>query len=284
MTVGPDLTDDNGRLRPDVARAIQNVPDRPLPIGRDVEWPEAIGAPAPAVPAAPQPIAVPPAVVEMPAQAILRPAGQRFAHPVPNAAGAAPLEIRIPVPQVLATTVPAWMALTCAVAVAALALIAGARLGPGIGGHSTAFGGSTGTPPKGSVADSTPVESPARGAIVGINVNLRSGPGLGYAIVTKLTDGQPTTIRDERNGWVSITTSSGIAGWVYGAYLSGAPNSTFVPAVVRRLMIGGAGSSRVVLRPGDRVLHERGGDGRSIALLPDGRRMTVDEGGLVDVR
>ena len=41
-------------------------------------------------------------------------------------------------------------------------------------------------------------------------------------------------IRDERGGWVSITTSSGTAGWVYGAYLSGAPNPTFVPAVVRR--------------------------------------------------
>ena len=62
MTVGLDLTDDNGRLRPEVARAIQNVPDGPLPLAPEVAWPEAVGAPAPAAPVAVQPVVAPPAL------------------------------------------------------------------------------------------------------------------------------------------------------------------------------------------------------------------------------
>lgn len=284
MTIGPDLTDDNGRLRPEVARAIQNVPDGPLPLAPEVEWPEAVGAPAPAAPAAAQPAAVPRAPADIPAPVPRRPVAPRFVPPVPNVPPVQPLEIRIPVPRVFTAPVPFGMALVCAGIAVALALNAGARYGNRLGDRPSVLENIVAQPRQDTTASPTPSESTPRGVISGVNVNLRAGPGLGYAVVTKLMDRQPVEIREQRDGWVSIATNSEATGWVFGAYVSGAASTIQVPAVVRRLMVGGVGSSRVVLRPGDRVLHERSDDGRSIALLADGRRMAVDEGGLADVR
>lgn len=284
MTVGLDLTDDNGRLRPEVARAIQNVPDGPLPPARDFGWREAVEARVPDVPVAAQPVAVPPAPADIPAPPPMRPVVPRPVPPVPHIRPVPPTEIRIPVPRVFATSVPFGMALVCAGLVAVLGLYAGARFGNRLGDHSSTPGGISAVSRQDAAVSTAPAESTSRGVISGINVNLRSGPGLGYAVVTKLMDGQPVATREERDGWVSIATNSGATGWVFGAYVSGVASAARVPAIVRRLMVGGAGSSRVVLRPGDRVLHERSGDGRNIALLADGRRMAVEEGGLADVR
>jgi hypothetical protein len=185
---------------------------------------------------------------------------------------------------VFTAPVPFGMALVCAGVAVVLALNAGARFGNRLGDRPSALESIAAQPRQDTNAGSTPGESTPSGVISGINVNLRAGPGLGYAVVTKLMEGQPAAIREQRDGWVSITTNSGTTGWVFGAYLSGAATAAQVPAIVRRLMVGGAGSSRVVLRPGDRVLHERSDDGRSIALLADGRRMAVEAGGLADVR
>jgi len=284
VTIGPDLTDDNGRLRPEVARAIQNVPDGPLPLAPEIGWPEAAGAPAPVAPAAAQPAAVPPARADIPAPVPVRPVAPRFVPQAPNLPPAQPLEIRIPVPRLFTAPVPFGMALVCAGIAVVLALNAGARFGNQPGDRSSVLENIVAESRRDTVASTTSVESTPRGAISGINVNLRGGPGLGYSVMTKLMDGQAVVVREARDGWVSITTNSGISGWVFGAYVSGAASSSHVPAVVRRLMVGGVGSSRVVLRPGDRVLHERSDDGRDIALLADGRRMVVGEGGLADVR
>ncbi len=284
MTVGPDLTDDNGRLRPEVARAIQNVPDGPLPLTPEVAWPEAVGAPAPGAPAAAQPVAVPPAPADIRAPIPRRPVAPRFVPPVPNRPPVPPLEIRIPVPRVFTAPVPFGMVLICAGIAIVLALNAGARFGNRLGDRPSVLENTTALPRQDTTPSTTSGESTPSGVISGINVNLRSGPGLGYAVVTKLMDGQPVEIREQRDGWVSTATNSGATGWVFGAYVSGAASTTQVPAVVRRLMVGGAGGSRVVLRPGDRVLHERSDDGRSVALLADGRRIAVEAGGLADVR
>lgn len=284
MTIGPDLTDDNGRLRPEVARAIQNVPDGPLPLVPEVGWPEAVGVPAPAAPAAAQPVAVPPAPADIPAPVPRRPVAPRFVPPVPNMPAVQPLEIRIPVPRVFTAPVPFGMALVCAGVAVVLALNAGARFGNRLGDRPSVIENTAAQPRQDTTGSTTPGEPTPNGVISGINVNLRSGPGLGYAVVTKLMDGQPVAIREQRDGWVSTATNSGATGWVFGAYVSGAASAAQVPAVVRRLMVGGAGSARVVLRPGDRVLHERSDDGRNIALLADGRRMAVEAAGLADVR
>lgn len=284
MTIGPDLTDDNGRLRPEVARAIQNVPDGPLPLAPEVEWPEAVGALAPAAPAAAQPAAVPRAPADIPAPVPRRPVAPRFVPPVPNVPPVQPFEIRIPVPRVFTAPVPFGMALICAGVAVVLALNAGARFGNRLGDRPSVLESIVAQQRQDATASTTPGESTPTGVISGINVNLRAGPGLGYAVVTKLMDRQPVEIREQRDGWVSIATNSGTSGWVFGAYVSGTGSTTQMPAVVRRLMVSGAGSSRVLLRPGDRVLHQRSDDGRSVALLADGRRMAVEEGGLVDVR
>lgn len=284
MTVGPDLTDDNGRLRPEVARAIQNVPDGPLPLAPEVAWPEAVVEPTPVAPAAAQPVAAAPVPAGVEVPVARRLVGQRFAPPVPHQPPLPPTEIRIPVPRLFVAPVPFGTVLVGAVLVALLAVYGWTHLIKQPAEHFSAAE-SIGEQPKQQVAaNDAPGESTPGGAISGINVNLRAGPGLGYAVLTKLMDGQPVVVREARDGWVSITTNSGLSGWVFGAYVSGVASSSHVPAVVRRLMVGGVGDSRVVLRPGDRVLHERGEDGRHIALLADGRRIVVGEGGLADVR
>lgn len=273
MTVGPDLdwlADPEANIRPEVARVLETQPNVILGPA------DAPGADArPAQEAVPPPQAEPEPLRRRPRP---EPATRRVAQPVP------PTEIRIPVPRLFVAPVPFGTVLVGAVLVAVLALYAGTHLGNPLVEH-LAVPESIGEPPKQQTAASdAPGALTPGGAISGINVNLRAGPGLGYAVLTKLMDGQPVVVREARDGWVSITTNSGISGWVFGAYVSGAASSSHVPAVVRRLMVGGIGSSRVVLRPGDRVLHERSDDGRNIALLADGRRMVVGEGGLADVR
>ena len=50
--------------------------------------------------------------------------------------------------------------------------------------------------------------------ILGNNVNVRSGPGTGYNVVTQLLDGTQVGKVDERNGWVMIELRNGQTGWV----------------------------------------------------------------------
>jgi hypothetical protein len=128
-----------------------------------------------------------------------------------------------------------------------------------------------------------PADSPHAGAIGGINVNLRAGPGLGYPIVARLQANEPVTVLDERTGWYSVTTSTGVAGWVFAAYVSGIGIPDRGPAIVRRMVVGEGAQGQVILRPGDRVLHLRVPDG-DIALMPDGQRIRVEEGTLADAR
>lgn len=280
MTVGPDLdwlADPEANIRPEVARVLETQP-------------EAILEPA-AEPA--QADAPPQRDVRRPNERPMRPTPDRepvqqrprIEHvgrrtpPQPEA-----YEIRIPVPAVAVTRVPLGMAVLCAGLATALALYAGARFGARLAGPSTSTEVATVASPFGEGAQATSVEASTSGTISGLNVNLRSGPGLGYSVVAKLQDGESVSVRDERAGWTSISTSTGATGWVFGAYVSGTASANQSPAIVRRLLVGGIGPSRVVLRPGERVLHRRSPNGQSIALLPDGRQIAVEEGGLADVR
>ena len=272
MTVGPDLdwlADPEAINRPEGARILESQPDvivAPADVPRDEARPAQEAVPQPQF--EPEPLR---------RRQRPEPVVRRAAQPV------APTEIRIPIPRVFAASVPLGTVLVGAVLVALVALYAGARLDNRPAERLAAPESIPEQSKQAAVSNTSGVSTPG-GVISGINVNLRAGPGLGYAVLIKLMDGQPVLVREARDGWVSITTNSGISGWVFGAYVSGVASSSRVPAVVRRLMVGGVGSSRVVLRPGDRVLHERSDDGRNIALLADGRRIVVGEGGLADVR
>ena len=280
MTVGPDLdwlADPEANIRPEVARILETQP-------------EAIIEPA-----------AEPVQEEAPPQRDVRRSNERPLRPTPDREPVQQrprvehvgrrtpprpeaYEIRIPVPAVAVTRVPLGMAVLCAGLVSALALYAGARFGAQVAGPSMSTDVATVASPYGAAAQVTPVQATPNGTISGLNVNLRSGPGLGYPVVAKLQDGESVAIRDERAGWTSISTSTGATGWVFGAYVGGTAIANQSPAIVRRLLVGGTGPGQVVLRPGERVLHRRAPNGQSIALLPDGRQFAVEEGGLADVR
>lgn len=58
----------------------------------------------------------------------------------------------------------------------------------------------------------------AQTAVVTRNVNLRTGPGVGYAIVKRLQPPDELVVvePDPRNGWYRVRTPSGASGWVSG--------------------------------------------------------------------
>jgi hypothetical protein len=289
MTIGPDdfdLTDDNGRLRPEVARALQEVPDHPLPLPREMDRPVAVAAgPAPAAPIAPA-AAPRPVHADAPWPAAAAP---RWQGPPPIVLdqprpGLPVREIRFAVPDLAAARVPLSTFMVILALTAVAAGYAGSRFAkPDLRTGTTkpeVAALSQGT----SLIQPEPSVSPVQGTVSGINVNLRTGPGIAYSVASKLQDGERIAIRDERMGWYSASTSSGASGWVFGAYVSGLAGADRGPAIMRRLVVSGVGAGQVVLRPGQRVLHLRTADGRSAALLPDGRQVGVEEGGLIDVR
>lgn len=275
MTIGPDLTDDNGRLRPEVARVLQEVPDRPLPPQRQephapIGAPEAILA-DPVPPAVPRPRVAPARDLNEPRRTLPPILGPRRQDGLPVR------EIRLAIPDLAAARVSLGNALLLTILVGGLSLYAGTRMSGRV-----AWPAAHSVEPEATAPGS--IEGSRAGVITGINVNLRSGAGLGYPVITKLDSGESISLLDERDGWCSVATSSGAMGWVFGAYVSGMASPARGPAIVQRTMLAGSSPTRLVLRPGERVIHERTRDGRHIALLPDGRRIGVEEGGLIDVR
>jgi hypothetical protein len=125
--------------------------------------------------------------------------------------------------------------------------------------------------------------APSTGATVsGVNVNMRTGPGLGFPVAARLLPGEGLSVSEERGGWCAVTTAAGASGWVYAALIRGRNEPGERPAVVRRLFVSDGFGARVVLRPGQKVLRLGGADGSSTALLPDGRRVAVPGEVLVD--
>lgn len=130
-----------------------------------------------------------------------------------------------------------------------------------------------------------PVTAPAARAMVvnGVNVNVRSGPGLNFPPILKLTPGESLLVRAEQEGWCAVTTNTGTSGWVFGAFLRGHGNADQGAAIVTQLLTSSGDVQRVVLRPGDKVFVVQNGDGRAGVILPTGRRLSVAPEALIRV-
>jgi hypothetical protein len=119
--------------------------------------------------------------------------------------------------------------------------------------------------------------------INGINVNLRTGPGLGFPVIARLSPGEGVMLREERDGWFATTTMSGVGGWVFGAFLRGSRLPDRGAAVITQRLGGGGYGPFVVLSPGDKVFYVRHASGQVELVLPTGRRLRVAPEALVRV-
>jgi hypothetical protein len=227
VTIGPDLdwlADDEGNLRPHVARELANAP--PL---EPVRQPE------------PQP--EPRRVAEQVARHHATPPAPRIAHPFARPRVSAPL------------------------------LMAGVLLAGLVG---FAVGKWPRTAVESSEGAAAGVAATASSALVnGINVNLRTGPGLGFPVLARLVPAEALQVRGEQAGWYSVATNTGLGGWVFGAFLRGARTADRGPAVVTQLLASDGNGPGVVLRPGDKVFVARQPNGSSEIVLPNGRHLRV---------
>lgn len=270
MTLGPelpDLSDDAGNLRPEVARIIAGAPDRPIP-------------PAPAAVPVPPLVQVPPAapVAEPPRRAAVPPPVDRAA---PALAAARAAFAQRPVRQ-LVVTVPdlaaARFSFGSMMVVAALAALAAGLIGASVGSRgirrpalvpSPTSDVPATTPPSASIpSSSAPV------SVNGVNVNLRTGPGLGFPVISKLFDRDLLHLGEERDGWYAATTAAGVPGYVFGAFVRGAPRGDRGPGLVVHPLVSD-GSPPVVLRAGEKVFLTREASGQFLVTLPTGRRLRV---------
>lgn len=120
--------------------------------------------------------------------------------------------------------------------------------------------------------------STVRPAIVnGINVNLRTGPGLFAPVLGKLIPGEAVRIGGEHAGWFVAETSSGLRGFVFGALIRGPSSAEGVPATITEPMRAVVGGEVLELRPGDRVLARLDAGGSATILLPTGVHLGVPE-------
>lgn len=87
---------------------------------------------------------------------------------------------------------------------------------------------------EGSLALGAPrVNSPSVGTVTAYSLNVRSGPGTGYRVVTTVSRGTQGTVLGQASGWYNIRLATGTTGWVSGTYfsLSAAPQvSASAPA------------------------------------------------------
>ena len=282
MTLGPelmDLSDDAGNLRPEVARIIAAAPDRPIPPAPE---------PAPAAAPPPPPVQAPPVapVAERPWRAAAPPRVDRVPPAMAAARVAFPQrpvrQLTLTIPDFAATRVSFVSMLVVAAVAAFAAGLIGVSVGlKGIGRLGVVPNLDTVTPTTTAATPASPsISTPA--FVNGVNVNMRTGPGLGFPVATRLMPGEGLTIREGREGWCSVITAAGISGWVYGALIRGRNLPGEKPAIVRRLFVTDGFGARVILRPGQKVLRLTNSDGTSTVLLPDGRRIAVPPEVLVD--
>lgn len=87
--------------------------------------------------------------------------------------------------------------------------------------HSMVAGESSGLPARAADA-STPTTDESGGVVNTGALNIRSGPGIGYEVVTIAYQGTAITLvgRHPNNNWVLVRLNNGIEGWVNSSYIS----------------------------------------------------------------
>lgn len=61
--------------------------------------------------------------------------------------------------------------------------------------------------------------------VSGTSLNVRTGPGTGYSVVTSLNAGTPFKVRGSSGNWYEIATFGGIRGWVSKTYAADGANA-----------------------------------------------------------
>jgi uncharacterized protein YgiM (DUF1202 family) len=72
----------------------------------------------------------------------------------------------------------------------------------------------------GSQALATSTPESGTGTITASSLNIRSGAGTGYQVVTTAYKGQNVTILESQGGWYKVSLSNGTIGWASGSYVS----------------------------------------------------------------
>jgi len=253
VTVGPDLdwlADDTGDLHPDVARQLQAAPVEPQPQAH----------PAPVRDVAPTRQPVAPVREPRRTPAPMRPAPARPAAARQVATPGRILTVDSP-------RLPWWTVLLIAVSVLAGGVVG--RWVP-VPSHEQPSPGLVSS----SLGAIAPGVAPGGATVNGSNVNLRSGPGLGFPAVAKLFDGNLLHLGEERDGWYAATTAAGVPGYVFGAFVRGVPRGDRGPGRVVHPLVSDD-SPPVVLRAGEKVFLTRDVSGQFLVTLPTGRRLRV---------
>ena len=72
-----------------------------------------------------------------------------------------------------------------------------------------------------SGSTSQPSTSTTKATVTADSLNVRSGAGTSYSVITKLSNGTVVDVLESAsNGWKKIKTSNGTTGWVSGSYLA----------------------------------------------------------------
>jgi len=87
----------------------------------------------------------------------------------------------------------------------------------------------------------------------GSAVNLRTGPGSGYLVVTQLYRGNALTITGKSGNWYQVTTSNGYVGYIYKDYVSAAAGAYVTAGVNLRTGPGMSYSRHLVIPKGSSV-------------------------------
>jgi hypothetical protein len=82
--------------------------------------------------------------------------------------------------------------------------------GPGSGGHENMYVTGPGIPQTAG----TKMGISGTATITANSVNIRTGPGTNFPVVTKLNKGDQVTIKDQAFGWYKVVMSGGTTGWV----------------------------------------------------------------------
>ena len=72
-----------------------------------------------------------------------------------------------------------------------------------------------------SASTSQPSTSTTKATVTATSLNVRSGAGTSYSVITKLPKGTVVDVLESAsNGWKKVKTSNGTTGWVSGSYLT----------------------------------------------------------------